>query len=64
VTAGSSSLCQAYRERIEQGVTAVRNAMGIFQTLADQHGFTGSYKRETVRAEAVRSTGQTGAGRD
>ena len=46
-SAGSASACEPYREFIEQGLLAGRNAMSIWQELVDHHGFTGAY--ETVK---------------
>ncbi len=39
----TSSACEPYREVIELGLSRGRNAMAIWQDLADDHGFTGRY---------------------
>jgi transposase len=41
---GSSSASEAYRELIELELIRGRNAMGIYQDLVDQHGFTSGYQ--------------------
>jgi transposase len=41
---GSSSASEAYREMIELELLRGRNAMGIYQDLVDQHGFTSGYQ--------------------
>jgi len=38
------SASEPHREFIEEGLARGRNAMGIWQELVDQHGFTGSYE--------------------
>jgi transposase len=40
----SSSISASYREVIEQGLSRGRNAMGIWQDLVDNQGFTASYQ--------------------
>jgi len=42
--AGSASVCAPYREMIEGGLGRGRNAMGIWQDLVDQHGYSGGYQ--------------------
>jgi hypothetical protein len=39
-----SGASEAYREMIELELSRGRNAMGIYQDLVDQHGFTSSYQ--------------------
>jgi transposase len=39
-----TSTCEAYRERIEEGLTRGRNGKAIWQDLVSEHGFTGSYQ--------------------
>ena len=39
-----SGASEAYRELIELELSRGRNAMGIWQDLVDQHGFTSSYQ--------------------
>jgi transposase len=41
---GSTSVCEPYREIIEDGLGRGRNAMGIWQDLVDQHGYSGGYQ--------------------
>ena len=43
----SASVCEPYRELIEQGLARGRNAMAIWQDLISDHGFPGGY--ETVK---------------
>lgn len=40
----SASACEPYRETIEVGLARGRNAMGIWQDLVDQHGYSGGYQ--------------------
>jgi transposase len=40
----SGSVSEAYRELIELELSRGRNAIGIWQDLIDQHGFTGGYQ--------------------
>lgn len=40
----SASACQPFHELIEAGLSKGRNAMGIWQDLVDQGGFTGAYE--------------------
>jgi hypothetical protein len=40
----TASSSEAYRELIELEFTRGRNAMGIYQDLVDEHGFTSSYQ--------------------
>jgi transposase len=40
----SSSLCEPFREAIELGLRQGRNAIGIWQDLVSQAGFSGSYQ--------------------
>jgi transposase len=40
----SASVCEAYRERIEQGLTRGRNGKAIWQDLVSDHGFAGDYQ--------------------
>ena len=58
----SASVCEAYRELIEEGLTRERNAKAIWQDLVSDHGFAGSYQtvkrfvrklRGSARPEAV-----------
>jgi hypothetical protein len=39
-----STASEAYRELIELELSRGRNAMGIWQDLVDQHGYTSSYQ--------------------
>ena len=43
-TPTSESACEPHREQIEAAVARGRNAMSIWQTLVDQHGFAGAYE--------------------
>ena len=38
------STCEAYRERIEEGLARGRNGKAIWQDLVSEHGFTGGYQ--------------------
>jgi hypothetical protein len=40
----SPSICQEYRELIEQGLARGRNGKAIWQDLVSDHGFEGSYQ--------------------
>src|SRR5215469_16242370 len=40
----SASICEPFREVIEQGLRQGRNAMGIWQDLVSQAGFPGGYQ--------------------
>ena len=40
----SPSACETYRDAIEVGISQGRNAMGIWQDLVDQHGFSAGYQ--------------------
>src|SRR6201981_1400289 len=40
----SASVCEAYRELIEQGLARGRNGKAIWQDLVSEHGFAGSYQ--------------------
>src|SRR5271169_6936791 len=40
----SPSICEEYRELIEQGLARGRNAMAIWQDLVSDHGFAGGYQ--------------------
>ena len=40
----TESACQPHREQIEAALARGRNAMSIWQTLVDQHGFAGAYE--------------------
>jgi transposase len=42
--AGSASVCEPYREIIEDGLGRGRNAMGIWQDLVDKHGYSDGYQ--------------------
>src|SRR5690348_13838227 len=42
--AGSVSACEPFREMIEQARVQGRNAMGIWQDLVSEHGFTQGYQ--------------------
>jgi transposase len=53
--APAASACEPYRELIESALAAGRNAMGIWQTLVDDHGFAAKYasvKRYVGRLKA------------
>jgi hypothetical protein len=43
-SAPSASVCEAYRELIEQGLALGRNGKAIWQDLVSDHGFTGDYQ--------------------
>jgi transposase len=43
-SAATPSASEPHREFIAEGLARGRNAMGIWQELVDQHGFTGSYE--------------------
>jgi transposase len=40
----SASVCEAYRELIQQGLALGRNGKAIWQDLVSDHGFTGGYQ--------------------
>jgi transposase len=40
----SASICEEYRELIEQGLAQGRNGKAIWQDLVSEHGFAGSYQ--------------------
>jgi hypothetical protein len=40
----SASVCEAYRELIEQGLARGRNGKAIWQDLVSEHGFAGGYQ--------------------
>jgi transposase len=40
----TASVCEAYRERIEQDLARGRNAKAIWQDLVTYHAFTGGYQ--------------------
>jgi transposase len=40
----SASICEEYRERIEQGLARGRNGKAIWQDLVSDHGFAGGYQ--------------------
>jgi hypothetical protein len=40
----SASICEAYRELIEQGLARGRNGKAIWQDLVSDHGFAGGYQ--------------------
>jgi transposase len=42
--AASASSCEPWRAVVQSGLDRGRNAVGIWQELVDQHGFTGSYE--------------------
>jgi hypothetical protein len=42
--ATSNSACEPYRDFIEQGLLAGRNAISIWQELVDRYSFTGAYE--------------------
>lgn len=42
--AGSVSACEPFREVIERARVQGRNAMGIWQDLVSEHGFTNGYQ--------------------
>jgi transposase len=43
-SASAASVSEPYREVIENGLAAGRDAMSIWQELVDRHGFTGAYE--------------------
>ena len=51
----SASICEEYRELIEQGLARRRNAKAIWQDLVSDHGFVGGYQavKRFVRKELV-----------
>ena len=50
-----ASLCEAFREQIEQALALGRNAMSIWQELVDRHAFAGAY--ESVKRFARKQRG-------
>jgi len=52
----TESTCEPHREQIEAGLARGRNAMSIWQTLVDQHGFGGAY--ESVKRFVRKLRGQ------
>jgi transposase len=52
-----ASACESYREVIEEALTRRRNAMGIFQTLVDEHRFAHGYA--SVRRYIAKLRGAT-----
>ncbi len=40
----SASICEEYRELIEQGLARGRNGKAIWQDLVSDHGFAGGYQ--------------------
>src|SRR5712692_6830727 len=53
----SASVCEPYRELIEQGLGRGRNAMAIWQDLVSDHGFAGGY--QTVKRFVHKLRGPT-----
>jgi len=51
-SAPSASVCEAYRELVEQGLARGRNGKAIWQDLVSDHGFAGGYQavKRFVRA--------------
>src|ERR1700680_2398597 len=53
----SASVCEAYRDLIEQGLARGRNGKAIWQDLVSNHGFAGGLSGgEALRAHASRTT--------
>jgi hypothetical protein len=52
----TASACEPYRELVERGVEAGRDAMSIWRDLVDDHGFANSY--QSVRRFAVKLHGE------
>jgi len=52
----TESACEPHREQIQAGFARGRNAMSIWQTLVDQHGFPGAY--ESVKRFVRKLRGQ------
>src|SRR5215469_12174441 len=44
VSPPSASVCEEYREQIEQGLARGRNGKAIWQDLVSEHGFSGGYQ--------------------
>jgi len=55
-TPRTESACEPHREQIEAALARGRNAMSIWQTLVDQHGFAGAY--ESVKRFVRKLRGQ------
>ena len=55
VVQNRAGLCEPHREAIEVALTHGRNAMSIWQSLVDDHGFKGSYL--SVRRFVARQRG-------
>ena len=53
---GPASSCEPYRELIALELERDRNAMGIWQDLVDQHGYTSSY--QSVQRFVLKLRGQ------
>ena len=63
VSPPSTSVCEAYRELIEQGLARGRNGKAIWQDLVSDHGFAGDYqavKRFVRRLRGPRRPEATG----
>jgi transposase len=53
----SASACLPYHELIQAGLAKGRNAMGIWQDLVDQSGFSGAYESVKRYVRKLRGTG-------
>ncbi len=52
----SASVCEPYREAIQQGLARGRNAIAIWQDLVSDHGFTGGYQTVKRFVRKLRGT--------
>jgi transposase len=52
----SASVCEPYREAIQQGLARGRNATAIWQDLVSDHGFTGGYQAVKRFVRKLRGT--------
>lgn len=57
----SESICEPFRETIEEALSRGRNAMGIWQDLVDDHGFSGRYNTVKRFVGKIRGSGQPDA---
>jgi len=54
----SESICEPFRETIEEALSRGRNAMGIWQDLVGDHGFSGRYNTVKRFVGKIRGAGQ------
>jgi len=57
----SDSVCEPFRETIEQGLRRGRNAMAIWQDMVTDHGFSGAYNTVKRFVRKLRGSEQTEA---